>query len=485
MKSIRKQLTLSLLIGFGLLLASGTAALYLSTRQILLRDFDALLLTKARGLASLTEIHDGKVTFDFEEELLPEFAGKQREAFFEMWLPDGRVLARSRSLNGRDLSPPPANTGITTPLFWNLDLQQGEPGRAVTLTFFPPEDDEHAAGKDLSRLVTVTVALDRGYLDAHLHVFAIGAAIASILMMSGGAFLAAFSVRRALSSLSELGQRVAAVDAMTLASRFDCEHLPYELSPICKRLNDLLARLDAAFARERRFSEDVAHELRTPVAELRALAQLSLTSKNEDEPDIAVFRDALAIAEHMEEITNGLLAIARCESGRQIIDREPVFLLPLLHDLWRPHATRADERSLKVTVSILPGLCALSDRALLRTVISNLFANAAAYAPIGSTVGITATREGAFARLTVSNPPGELTQSDLPRLFERFWRKDPARTGSGHAGLGLSIAQAAARLLGEELHAEISDTELFTIRLTLPLAEAAEGEGTSGHSVTG
>src|SRR5581483_8210156 len=103
MKSIRKQLTVSLLIGFGLLLALGTGALYFSTREMLLRDFDALLLTKARALASLTEIHNGNVSVDFDDELMPEFAAGQREAFFQMWLPDGRVLARSGSLRGRDL----------------------------------------------------------------------------------------------------------------------------------------------------------------------------------------------------------------------------------------------------------------------------------------------------------------------------------------------------------------------------------------------
>src|SRR5581483_8345084 len=408
MKSIRKQLTVSLLIGYGLLLALGTGALYFSTREMRLRDFDALLLTKARALASLTESHNGNVSVDFDDELMPEFAAGQREAFFQMWLPDGRVLARSGSLRGRDL-PRAVSAPVNTPRFWNPQLPHAKQSRAVSVSIFPPEEDNHIASRDSSHLVTIVVALDRASLNAHLRVFAVGAVSASIMMIVGGALFAAFSVRRALSSLSDLGQRVAAVDAMSLSSRFKCEHLPSELTPICTRLNDLLARLEAAFDRERRFSDDVAHELRTPVAELRALAQVSLTSEKKDGAELDSFHDALAISEQMEDIINGLLTIARCESGGQIIRREPVELLPLLHELWRPHSDHAVKRSLKMAFTIPSGLCALSDRALLRTIVSNLFSNAADYSPPGSVVGIAAMREGASVKLTISNPPAGLT----------------------------------------------------------------------------
>ena len=112
--------------------------------------------------------------------------------------------------------------------------------------------------------------------------------------------------------------------------------------------------------RERRFSDDVAHELRTPVAELRALAEVSLGA----EPTPARgrwsgFHDALAIAMQMEQIVNGLLAIARCESGSQAIRRESFPLLPLLRDLWKPHVARAQERALQIEFHVPPELVGL------------------------------------------------------------------------------------------------------------------------------
>jgi len=475
MKSIRRQLTLTLLTGFGLLLAAGCAALYVGTREVLLREFDALLLTKARALASVTEVHHGDVKLEFDDELMPEFGGRQPGAFFQLWLADGHVLERSRSLGGRDL--PRFNNTIppNTPRLWNLQLADGKPGRAVSLTFFPPVEEEDkvddAAGRALSSLVTVVVAQDRTRLDAHLRVFAIGAAAASAAMMAGAALVATFSTRRALASLAKLGQQVAAIDESSLGSCFACEHLPAELNPICHRLNDLLARLDAAFVRERRFSDDVAHELRTPVAELRALAEVSLASEGLGPQALAGFQDALAIAQQMEEIVNGLLAVARYESGSQAVRREPLPLVPLLFERWKPHAVRAADRSLKVTLNVPADLSVLSDRALLRVIISNVFSNAADYAPAGSEVSIAALCRGDAVQLTISNPAGTLSTTDLPNLFERFWRKDAARTSSNHAGLGLAIAQAAARLLSTELTAKLTETGLISFGLTLPISE--------------
>ena len=465
MKSIRRQLTFSLLAGFGLLLATGSTALYLGTRGMLFHDFDAVLLARARALASLTENDHGAVELHLDDELMPEYGRKQHEAFFQLWLADGRVIKRSESLAGADLPRIPSTT-LEAPRYWNIPLPSGAAGRAVSFTYHPFTEDRRPGGPTAP--LTVVVARDRTQLDAHLRVFATGAATTSALMMIGAALVAAYSVRQSLRSLAELGRQVTAIDESSLSSRFDCGHLPAELTPICQRLNDLLSRLDVAFVRERRFSDDAAHELRTPVAELRALAELSLTSGTADTEALGAYQDALAIAQQMEEIVNGLLAIARYESGREPIGREPVPLRPLLDDLWRPHAARALERSLQVVCNVPSDLTMLTDRALLRVVVSNLFSNAADHSPTGAEVLITAKVDDALVRLAISNPAGPLAAGDLPLLFERFWRKDTARTSSSHAGLGLSIAQAAARLLDTELHAEVTVAGMFTVSLTLP-----------------
>ncbi|MEA3186390.1 MAG: hypothetical protein QOD99_220 [Chthoniobacter sp.] len=475
MKSLRQQLTITLLIGFGLLLAAGIGAIYFGTRGMLFREFDATLLTKARALASMTESDGGVVELQLVDELMPEFGRRQREAFFELSLANGSVAARSLSLAGAGLSHGTIRAA-KTPQFWDQPLPNGNAGRAVSFIFNPAgEEGEHTASAHSP--VTLLVALDRTHLDAHLRVFAISAVAASVLMMIGASLVAAISTRRAFASLAELGQKVAAIDETSLGSRLLCDPFPTELMPICRRLNELLARLDGAFIRERRFSDDVAHELRTPIAELRALADLSLDSELAQEQVVNGFQDALAISRQMEDIVNGLLAIARFEGGRHAIRFEPIALLPFLLDLWRPHAQRAKDKSLKVVLQVSPDIVALSDPASLRVIVPNFLSNAVEYAPVGSEVSISALRIGSTVHLTVTNPAGVLTKEDLSHLFDRFWRKDTARASSSHAGLGLSIAQAAAQPLGVDLTANITEGGLFVISLHLPIVSPESPPG--------
>ena len=153
----------------------------------------------------------------------------------------------------------------------------------------------------------LVVASDRDDLDEAL------AALALALLGCGAALLAVTIVivprllRRELAPLNELAERAAHVNADSLATRFPSDGLPGELAPISGRLNDLLARLEQAFERERQFGADLAHELRTPIAELRSLAEVAL--KWPDAREATTDRETLAIALQMEGIVTRLLAL--------------------------------------------------------------------------------------------------------------------------------------------------------------------------------
>jgi two-component system sensor histidine kinase QseC len=136
---------------------------------------------------------------------------------------------------------------------------------------------------------------------------------------------------------------------------------------------------------------------------------------------------------------------------------EPVALAALAAGVWAPLADRVRERQLTVRTEVATDLTVHADRALLRLVVANLLTNAAEYTPAAGVVQVTGRLADGGFEFCVANPAGDLRAEDLPRLFERFWRKDPARSGAEHHGLGLPLAQAAAKALGLSLTAGLSD----------------------------
>jgi two-component system sensor histidine kinase QseC len=440
------------------------AAVYFSARYWLTAEFDNALSATARSLAMVTHWKKGKVRIEFEDEMMPEFEGRSGAAYFELRLASGQIVERSPSLRGADL---PARSGdAAKPTFWNLSLPNGNDGRAVCIRFSPEEDDEESRAAVPS--ATLVIARDRTALDRSLALLRALLISAGLVSLGGAYVIVNRAVARGLLPLEEVAARSAQIDASTLSARFPVEGMPAELRPICERLNDLLSRLEKAFERERRFTGDVAHELRTPVAELRSLAEVALRWPDANPEVGGYFRDALDIAKQMEAIVVSLLAIARCEEGRQPIRRESLDLGTLVEETWRRFAPLAKRKNLAVTIEIPPDTTVHTDRDLLRISLENLFSNAAEYSPDGGSLRIAASRNAGGVRLITANTAKELRPEDLPHLFERFWRKDSARTESNHAGLGLSITREATRALGLELSAAMPSQEVLEFSMSFP-----------------
>lgn len=273
MKSIRRQLTLTMLCGFGLLVIFSSLIIYFLTRIALLNEFDSVLRAKAFTIMSLAEQgHDG-IQVEIPHTLFPGSTADENSLFFELWRTNGTVCARSESLKDAGL---PFHFGSQAqPLYWNFDLPNGFPGRAIGLKFIPQMDDEDA-GKMTQLEAIVTVAADRRSLDRTLDILGTVLVVSGLLTIIITIPMVNISLRRGHAPLEELAQQAETIKADSLKARFPVDSLPEELRPIAGRLNDLLQRLESSFERERRFSADIAHELRTPLAELRTLAEVEL-----------------------------------------------------------------------------------------------------------------------------------------------------------------------------------------------------------------
>ncbi len=454
MKSIRRHLTFVLAVAMAALFAASGLLVWVLAKRALTDQFDTALLQRARILEMNIEEDDGELKIDKNLREQDQSEDGATPAVFEVYDATGRLVL-SYARGGGHFAEVRKPDG-TEPLFYALTLDRAQPGRAVALRM-DATDDKQGLFKNL----TLITALPASGIPATMRTLAL------VLSGTGLAALALLvpvlraALRRGLQPLETLAERTASIDERKLNTRLPEADAPLELKPVVSTLNALLERLETSFARERRFSSDVAHELRTPVAELRSLAELVAGWPAHATPE--AFADVLAISREMEDIVSRLTLLSRAESGTQPVAGEPTDLTLLTHEALDRSAGKADERRLVITPH-LQAVTLKSDPALWRMILANLIGNAVHHAPPGSAVAVELTR----SHFKITNPAPELSPGDLPRLFDRFWRKDASRSGYGHSGLGLPLVQSLAHLMGLRPEATLTTDGHLMITVNFP-----------------
>jgi signal transduction histidine kinase len=232
------------------------------------------------------------------------------------------------------------------------------------------------------------------------------------------------------------------------------EGLPAELAPVVGKLNALLARLESSFAREREFTADASHELRNPIAALKGI--LEVTSMRERAPAEyrAALADALVVTGQMTGLVETLLLLARLDGPAAQTEPQLVAVRGLIDDALAPLSAALAERKLLVRVEVPDGTTISTDVARLRLVAQNLIGNAVEHTAQGGQISISSDpQKGLWLEVADSGP--QIPAEALPRIFERFFRADSARSGDGtHHGLGLAVVRGVCGSLGTRVTAE-------------------------------
>ena len=486
MRSIRLYLGAYLVAGaFALAAATGLVSAWF-VQRLLEREFDRSLLVTAQSLAALTEHGPLGLEFEFSKADMPEFSVSGGSEYFEIWDAGGAVAGRSESLHGRDLvSTAPDGTGIR---FRDLRLPDGESGRAVELRFEPrpPEEAGDGGGDPLHdrriSAATLVVARGRAALDGLVRTIYLRNLLAAALLAAATGLLLRLALRRGLAPLERLASNVGRLDSERLSEPVTLDDAPLELRSIVRGLNELLRRLASSFADERRFSADVAHELRTPVAELKNLAEVGGRWPADEDATRAFFSDASAIAARMETVVEKLLALAHAEGSDAAPRLEAVDVTSVVRSCWAPLAETAAKRGLGLRWGLQEPLTIQSDAEELVTIVRNLLENAIAYAPSGTFVEVSGGISAAGrVELRVANPAPGLTPEDVRSMSARFWRKDPAGGDDVHSGLGLPLAEAVARRLGLLLELRHETDGRFVACVAQRSAAGSPSEPAAGH----
>jgi len=444
--SLRRALALRLAIGGGLLLGVLFEALDLVIDHELYSRFDAALTERGRLLATelIGAVQPGRrVTIGW-----PEFTDGGHTDFFQLWDRDGATLARSPSSGKRDLARPP-RAPTKQAVLYDVVLPDGHRGRAAALRV-----DDNAS--------VFVIAAEREALDAlerRIHA-ALIVTIGIVLMLVVS--LSITAVRRALRPLADFGADAERRSLDPEATGVPVGGLPIELQPMAAALDRAFTRLTQLVLRERRFARDLAHELRTPLAEMFSLVETMPVAA----PATGARREQLAqTLTGMTRIVDGLLALARYEAGIDTPAIEPVELVAVVRAHTRALSALATERRLAVETSLPDEAWVMTDELLIERIVANLLGNAISHAPEGTSIGVRCEQADAGLHFVVDNAAPGLTLADVARLGERHFRATHASASGGHAGLGLALCTALAERLGLTLVFSLA-AERLTVKLT-------------------
>ena len=307
-----------------------------------------------------------------------------------------------------------------------------------------------------------------------------------ILLVSLG--VAYYIAGRAFRPVDDLINEVEAItDGRSLHRRLPVASSGDELSRLSATLNAMIARLESSFTALRRFTADASHELKTPLTVLRADVERAMHPGTTAGERMVALEEALQETARMADLVESLLTLARADEGRFDLHREPVRLVPLVRDVFETAAILGEDAGLTIELPVCEDATVLGDPNRLRQLFLNLVTNAIKYTPRGGHVEIALTRRPHDEiALTVRDTGIGISASDLPHVFERFWRADRVRSRRAAAtdsvwglerggfGLGLSIAQWIVQAHGGSLtvQSRLGRGSMFTV--ILPVTSTAE-----------
>lgn len=457
------SLTARVLLFVALALGSSlvtSAALLLSAVEGHFREQDLDELTVALGAIADSMVEADGESGDFSLVLSGAISG-HHGVYFRVEGSAGRLVYRS---GGPDLSR-------VSRYFSAVDSARRQALDAVVL------DVREADGLPVVGIAGTTtvetkryrifVAMDVTSHQAFLAVFR--RSLALIMLGAGGlALLAAwFGIRQGHLPLRRLSQRVREIRAIRLHLRLDPRTLPIELRELATSFNHMIGGLERGFEQLSHFSSDIAHELRTPLTSLITQTQVTLSKPRSAAEYRELLYSSLEELERLSKMVSDMLWLAKSDNALIVAEQtalEPAQEVRALFEFFEALAAdRGVNLRLEGTAPVFAG-----DRGLIRRALSNLLSNAIRHTPAGETVTVRLSSDLVAVGIAVSNPGESIPEIHLPKLFDRFYRVDPARQRDGdNVGLGLAIVKSIVEAHGGTVSAR-SFAGVTEFHLTVP-----------------
>ncbi|MCA9253303.1 MAG: heavy metal sensor histidine kinase [Phycisphaerae bacterium] len=264
--------------------------------------------------------------------------------------------------------------------------------------------------------------------------------VSLVLSLLGGRFFA----RKSLQPIQRMTESAGAINANNLSARLNQSGNADEIDQLAQVLNDMLERLERQVQRIRQFTADAAHELRTPIAALRGNAEIALGEGADSNRRREALEESIEEYDRLSRLTEDLLSLARADAGQLLSVRQDVNLAKSLEDVIDLYSALAEERGVELACSAETDVTVNADPGRVRQVLSNVLDNALKFTQPGGHVRASLTASQGKAVLTVVDTGIGIEQENIPKLFDRFYRADKARSressgSGGNAGFGLGL----------------------------------------------
>ncbi|AMP14352.1 heavy metal sensor histidine kinase [Collimonas pratensis] len=340
----------------------------------------------------------------------------------------------------------------------NLRTSAGMPVRATALW-----GKIDRSGEQVQIIVAHNVSDSVAMLDSYRSQI-VGAAVCGALL---SALLGYVLVRRGLRPTRLIARQAHSITAQRLDRGLDVASAPYELQQLVLAFNSMLDRLHDSFQRLSQFSADLAHDLRTPINNLMVQTQVALAQPRNVEEYQGLLVSNVEEYERLARMLDNMLFLARADNAHVAVAREQLDCHQELQRIADYFEGVAEDGGVRLSIAASGNM--LADPMLLRRAIGNLVANAIRYTAPGQVVRMEASQQPHSTCITISNPGPQIAEAAIPRLFDRFYRADPARSDSASsAGLGLAIVQSIMKLHGGQVELSRSADHMTVFTLNFP-----------------
>ncbi|GAC16876.1 sensor histidine kinase [Aliiglaciecola lipolytica] len=469
--SIRKRLVRSLSISLTLVMMVILLATDVAVDTWIHAEFDRAMRTKANLLSTLVEEDFETIEFDFAGEFMPEFEGETDPEYYQLWR-DNKIFERSDTLDLFAMkSLPLVELKVGKELINDITLPDGRSGRIIYIHFMPQVDSDDRdvylakmkqSGKK-QKSMTIAYAMSSEKLNFIAWLIDISFLVAAILVAIMVGFLVKRTVNKGFKPLEEFTQNIKQVSLANKETELSLSVEIEELVPIQHSINSFIVENRALYIKEQRLTSDIAHELKTPIAELINLTEVSIKFPNDPTLNSSYKPEVLEISKRLQAVVDNILMFHRYTNEH--FEKHDVFNV---EQVIRRMVEKSN-RDIEIIIDdgLEPVNCNLF---AFESIFQNLINNAQSYSPENSKITI---RLSLYAnnelQISISNQcEPVLSQSDLDYIFDPLWQKDCARTSTENYGLGLAIVKTFCNALGGKITARVTDDEV-TFMVTIPV----------------